>query len=46
MLKLVKMGPVRAEFFHADVKGIQTAGRRDVTKQTVAFSNIANAHKN
>jgi len=41
--KLMKMRPVRAEFFLADRL---VDGWRDMTKLTVAFHNFANAHKN
>jgi hypothetical protein len=38
----IKIRPVRAEFFHVDVR---TDKRTDVTKLTVAFRNCANAPK-
>jgi len=39
----MKIGPVGAEFFHADV---QTDRHTDMTKLIVAFRNFANAPEN
>ena len=42
MSSFVKIRPVGAELFHAD---LQTEGQMDMTKLTVAFRNFANAPK-
>ena len=41
--KLMKICPVRAEFFHADRR---VDGWRDMTKLVITFHNFANAPKN
>ena len=39
----MKIGPMRAKFFHADRR---VDGQTDMTKLMVAFRNFANAPKN